>query len=40
MAGQPLAVPELIPPHHGLVLPLLAIFADRDIRAAHVVGTW
>src|SRR2546423_10263683 len=39
VAGQPVAVPELIPPHQGF-LPDAAIWADSAIIWSHVVGTW
>src|SRR5512142_1962598 len=38
VAGQPVAVPEPMPPHHGF-LPVAAIVFDSVIMSFHVVGT-
>src|SRR5690349_11006311 len=41
VAGQPVAVPEPMPPHHGLVPGLsAAILSLSAIRSAQLVGTW
>src|SRR5690242_3479437 len=39
VAGQPVAVPEPMPPHQGLPLPAFAMVPLRLIMSAHVVGT-
>ncbi len=38
VAGQPVAVPEAMPPHHGLGPPALAIRSLSAIRSAQVFG--